>query len=74
MQLGTGTKDDQNFGCVHRFSPRYYAKYFSYNPALPATWIGQLVEVKTIKQSDTKNGGYKIYLICTKHGSRKFLD
>ena len=69
VYLGTGTRDDQSFRYVHRYSPNFYAQGFNFNQNLPANWMGQFMEVKKIKQSGKKSWGYKIYLYCGKRGS-----
>ena len=69
VDLGTGTRDDQSFRYIHRYSPNYYNKDFNFNSNLPAPWMGQFMEVKKIKQSGKKSWGYKVYFYCGIPGS-----
>jgi len=59
VYLGSGSYTDKSF--------QYILKNYTGsddNYTLPATWTGQFMEVKRIKQMGTKKGGYKVYLIC----------
>jgi len=59
VYLGSGSKTDKSFQYISRNTS---ASDGTTN--LPATWTGQFMELKRIKQTGTKNAGYKVYLIC----------
>jgi hypothetical protein len=59
VYLGSGSNTDKSFQYISRNTS---ASDGTTN--LPATWIGQFMELKRIKQTGTKNAGYKVYLIC----------
>ena len=60
VHFGSGTEADKSFKYILKNSEGSDDKY-----TLPATWTGQFMEVKRIKQAGTKKGGYKVYLICS---------